>query len=64
MSILKCFPFCKVRIRFSFEMIVGSVEELSVVVRFERRSSIENVVLYMFSDGFSDFILDFRKDSI
>lgn len=45
-------------------MIVGSVEELSVVVRFERRSSIENVVLYMFSDGFSDFILDFRKDSI
>lgn len=63
-SIVKCFPFCKVRIRFSFEMRVGSVEELSVFVRFERKSSIENVDLYMFSDGFSDFIIDFRKDSI
>jgi hypothetical protein len=45
-------------------MIDASVEEMSVVVRFDRKSSIENVDLYMFSDGFSDFILDFRKDSI
>lgn len=63
-SIVKCFPFCKVRIRLSFDMIDASVEEMSVVVRFDRKSSIENVDLYMFSDGFSDFILDFRKDSI